>query len=545
DDWIAPDYNDSDWAASWLVAPVGGYPWLEMRLRTVPLLVERENPMTLLESRRGAMHFESASHLMLRKGWFSAIPASLTPAEPGWFQVNLAAGESAYWLFDLGRDYTCQGWAEIKEAGGEEQLAISYQEKIRHGELIISDPETYCRVRLTDCFHLRPGDQAAETFALRGGRYLIFQLTGPTGPDFQFRPHARVTEYPLEVAYPLFTGDPQLDKIMTLCEDTLRACLQDGFVDCVWRESSQWLGDALPQSLIMSALSNDTRPLRQVIEMAAQGVYPDGVLPSVLPGEVHAYAVVDYNFTWVELLSLYWKLGGNDGFVENMWPVLRKMLDRFHQDCTAAGLIISQPGRRLFLDWAPLSRSEPNVVYNLRYLLALQRAVQLAADLSLGAGDARLWQTRATALQTAIRAVFWHEGRWFDDPARTTFSQLAASLAVLTQTATANEVESLLATVVERSLDSNDDPAPDMMVLASPFMHHYIFEALRQHRKFEAVIEIIRRHWGRWVEAGYPTAWENWNVDFPDGSQCHAFSAHPRYHLAEIEKERAFFGMSR
>jgi hypothetical protein len=27
--------------------------------------------------------------------------------------------------------------------------------------------------------------------------------------------------------------------------------------------------------------------LRQVIEMAAQGVYPDGVLPSVLPGEVH------------------------------------------------------------------------------------------------------------------------------------------------------------------------------------------------------------------------------------------------------------------
>jgi hypothetical protein len=75
------------------------------------------------------------------------------------------------------------------------------------------------------------------------------------------------------------------------------------------------------------------------------------------------------------------------------------------------------------------------------------------------------------------------------------------------------------------------------MVLASPFMHHYVFEALRQYQKFEAVIEIIRRRWGRWGEAGYPTTWENWNVDFPDGSQCHAFSAHPRYHLAEIVKE--------
>jgi hypothetical protein len=50
------------------------------------------------------------------------------------------------------------------------------------------------------------------------------------------------------------------------------------------------------------------------------------------------------------------------------------------------------------------------------------------------------------------------------------------------------------------------------------------------------VVEIIRRRWGRWVEANYPTTWENWSVDFPDGSQCHAFSAHPRFHLAEIAR---------
>jgi hypothetical protein len=78
------------------------------------------------------------------------------------------------------------------------------------------------------------------------------------------------------------------------------------------------------------------------------------------------------------------------------------------------------------------------------------------------------------------------------------------------------------------------------MVLASPFMHHYIFEALRRYHRLEAVLEIIRYRWGRWVETGYPTTWENWNVDFPDGSQCHAFSAHPRYHLAQIAQERGW-----
>lgn len=559
DEWTALAYDDSAWTAPRLVAPVGGYPWLELKARPVPLLVEREAPMTLLETRRGADRrpktedredkTESLSlpprppasfdpHLALREGWLAARRVSLPAVEAGWFSVRLAANESAFWLFDLGRDYTCQGWVEIRGAGGAEHLAVSYHEKIRNGELVISDPQTYCRVRLTDSFHLRPGNQTAETFALRGGRYLLFQLTGPTGSEFQFRPHARVTEYPLEVTHPLAMGNPQLDKIVTLCEESFRACLQDGFVDCVWRESSQWLGDALPQSLIMAALSDDIRPLRQVIEMAAEGVYPDGVLPSVLPGEVHAYAVVDYNFTWVELLALYWRLQGDDGLIGQMWPVLLAMLDRFHQDCNADGLLLSQPGRRLFLDWAPLSRNEPNTVYNLRYLLALQKAVHLADERGLVIGEALLWRRRAVELQAAIRAIFWHEGRWYDDLERTTFSQLAASLAVLTGTAAPDEVEPLLAAVVERSLDLSDEPAPGKMVLASPFMHHYLFEALRRHHLAEAVIEIIRRRWGRWVEAGYPTTWENWNVDFPDGSQCHAFSAHPLYHLAMIAESR-------
>jgi hypothetical protein len=280
----------------------------------------------------------------------------------------------------------------------------------------------------------------------------------------------------------------------------------------------------------MASLSDDTRPLRQVIEMAAQGAYPDGVLPSILPGEVHAYTVVDYNFIWVELLRLYHHLSGDEEFVQRMWPTLTKMLDRFQQDLNPAGLLLSQPGRRLFLDWAPLSRSEPSAVYNLSYLLALQTASKMADDQNLA--------LRANQLQKNIRAAFWHNQRWYDDLERTTFSQLAASLAILTETATSDEIEPLLEAVIARSLGLEDGPAPDKLVLASPFMHHYIFEALRRYHKLEAILEIIRYRWGRWVQAGYPTTWENWNVDFPDGSQCHAFSAHPRYHLAQIAQER-------
>jgi glycogen debranching enzyme len=259
-------------------------------------------------------------------------------------------------------------------------------------------------------------------------------------------------------------------------------------------------------------------------------------LPGVLPGEVHAYTIVDYNFVWVELLSLYGRLSGDAGLVAAMWPPLVKMLDRFHQDLDSSGLLISQPGRRLFLDWSPLSRKEPNAVYNLHYLFALHQAIALAA----GRGEtdrAACWDVRATALQKAVRAAFWNQGRWYDDLERTTFSQLAAALAILAEATLPGEEPGLLEAIAARSLDPDDQFDPDKMVLVSPFMHHYIFEALRRGGKSMQVVEIIRHRWGRWAQAGYPTAWENWNVDFPDGSQCHAFSAHPRFHLAEIARE--------
>ena len=55
----------------------------------------------------------------------------------------------------------------------------------------------------------------------------------------------------------------------------------------------------------MSSISNDNRPLKRVIELAVEGIYPDNLLPSVLPSEAHSYSILDYNFIWVELLEFY------------------------------------------------------------------------------------------------------------------------------------------------------------------------------------------------------------------------------------------------
>jgi hypothetical protein len=557
EDWMDTGFVASGWAAPRIVAPIGGYPWRALCPRPVPLLVEHSFPLAedspqrrkgrkegegsfmlprfrLLETRRGVISGERDPHLGLRTGWSIASPTPLAANSEGCFDVTLSAQEALYWLFDLGQDHTCQGWVEVADAQGGETLCVSYQEKIRNGELVISDPSTYCRVRITDRFRLAVGEQVVESFALRGGRYLLFQLIGPA-ESLGLRFHVRLAAYPLAVTRVLKSDDPELNEIAALCERTFHACLQETFVDAVWRESSQWLGDALPQALILASMSDDLRPLRTVIEMAAQGAYPDGVLPGVMPGEVHAYTVVDYNFTWIELLKLYYELAGDDDFVAQMWPVLVKMLDRFHLDVAADGLIRSQPGRRLFLDWAPLSRHDPSALYNFRYLWGM-KTVKVLAEAWSGAdeGFIEAMMRRCDEAMRAIREAFWREGRWWDNLEQSTFSQLGASFAVLTGAAQPGEIDALLDTVVARSLDADDNPSPGHMVLASPFMHHYLFEALHKTGRSDQILQIIRLRWGRWVRNGDPTCWENWNVDFPDGSQCHAFSAHPRYHLVRI-----------
>jgi hypothetical protein len=530
EDWHIVEYDDHEWASARVVAPPLGYPWTRLELRSIPLLVERRPPIALLETRAGLAPKRVDPHATLVAGWDSAELREL-PRYDDWSSVRQGVADAAYWLFDLGRDYLCQGWVEVKGATGGEMLLLSYAEKIGDGRIVLSDPATYCRMRPTDRFILRAGDQSVEPFLLRGGRYLLFALIGET--DLRLRFGATAAEYPLTNSYRLEASDPLLQGVISLCETTFRACLHDGFVDSVWRESSQWVGDALPQALVMASMSDDTRPLRRVIHMAAQGAYPDGILPSVLPGEVHAYTVTDYNFTWVELLALYWQLTGDQSFLGEHWATLKLMLDRFHADVGADGLIRSQPGRRMFLDWSSQSRAEPSAVYNLHYLLALQLAGRLAVAVGEGGGVCD-WQKRAAELQGTARRTFWRANRWHDDPYESTYSQLAAALAILTGAAEADELPALLDELAARSLNPDDSHAPERMVLASPFMHHYVLEALRLNGRADAVLAIIRRRWGRWVEAGYPTTWENWDVDFPDGSQCHAFSAHPRYHLQQI-----------
>jgi hypothetical protein len=501
-----------EWVPARVIAGSDGPLWRGLSPRDVPML--REIEVILDRPRRtrlcGPLQHDDP-HEALRAAWVSG--EDVQPPE----QVVLEAGKSLLWAFDLGASCVCRGSATIAGAAGGERLLISYAEKLRDGDLLISDPRTYCRMRPTDEFILQPGDQVVGGFSQRGGRYIIFAIEALWDIELTIAFAAHISNYPVSPKE-TFHSDPDLDRIALMCQRTLLSCLQDGFADSVWREGSQWLGDCVPEALALSAVSDDQRPLRRAITMAAAGAYDDGVLPSVLPGEVHAYTIVDYNFSWIELLAMY-RDGDRARLHAGMRPVLEKMLDRFAADLRSDGLIYSQPGRRFFIDWSPVDRREPNLTYNARYLHALNLAV------SLGIAGC---EARAVALRAAIRKAFNDGNVWHENDSGVPASQLGLSFLLLTGLAGQEVADKIVA----RSLDLDDGHTPEKLVLASPFMHHYVFLALDRIGRHDDILAIIRARWGRWAEAGEPTTWENWNVDFPDGSKCHGFAAHPLYWIA-------------
>ncbi|MFN3282574.1 MAG: hypothetical protein ACK40I_13045 [Tabrizicola sp.] len=169
EDWLEADA--SDWDAARVVQGAEGPVWHRLRPRATALPVEQtqtlESPWQVRIS--ASVAASADPHGDLRK-LFSASVSARAPS-------LLPRGSVAIWIFDLGASRACLGGVEVTAAGGE-RLLISYAEKLRDGELLLPDPTTYCRMRPTDRFTLRPGRQLVEGFTPRGARYLVFALEG-------------------------------------------------------------------------------------------------------------------------------------------------------------------------------------------------------------------------------------------------------------------------------------------------------------------------------------------------------------------------------
>jgi alpha-L-rhamnosidase len=160
--------------------------------------------------------------------------------------------------------------------------------------------------------------------------------------------------------------------------------------------------------------------------------------------------------------------------------------------------------------------------------LFYSQALKVAAELARLAGDitqADALDARVERLRSAFDALFWDEthGVWVnlvqDGAQQPQASQQANSLALLYGIGSEQHRASALSHLLS-------DEA--LTQIGSPYFSYYLLAALFRYGRHEDALAYIRKHWGRMLDAGATTWWEEYHGET---SRCHAWSIGPTIDL--------------
>ena len=417
-------------------------------------------------------------------------------------------------------------------AAGGEIIDFQHDQAFRDGNVHFIEPGDASIVALGNRLILRPGDNAHEFFHPIGFGVVtaIFRdLTTPLDVSISVR---RV-EYPLEDRGTFDCSDSLLNEIHAACRRTQQLCASDAYIDTPWREQAQWWGDARVQAKNTFYLDGDARLLaRGVRNLAVQDVL--GLTPGHAPTSSYWCVLPDFALTWVlTLWDHYWQTGSPDLFREQ-YDRVKKVLAYFDTPEArhrATGLLRHDGRFWLFEDWADLPKEAVPTflnlwfVYTLRHLSTLCEVAGLPGDAAHWAGVARSHAERTTrfcfdAGQNAYRPALREDGSAYGPPS-VHDQTLAIMLGLEPQSHRAMIERFTLPYLRGESLDG---------AVPSSFWSTYVLEQAIGLGFVDDAVAFIKLRWEPMLSTG--TTWEDFKWDETSPlSCCHAWSAHPSYHL--------------
>jgi hypothetical protein len=544
-DWLSPGYDatDSDgWRDATLRGPVPTHPWLVMEERGVPLLKSEEVSFAKVvaeftgEDGRGHKVAENIAQFVAAEERAKATDAvhdaaNLLRDDDHVAVVEPADGHFKAIALELPSYRTGHFTIDVADAAGDEIIDVVFAEAVeKTGWPVLSK---HCSASLR--YRCRAGPQAWRSFAYYGMKYVAVVFRNVEKSPLKVR-HLGVTAVTagLEQVGRFECSDATLNKVWQAAVHTQRNCAFDAFVDCPWREQAMWWGDAHVQARVTAHAFGDTSLLARGIELVKRSQQIDGSLHAHPPAMTPKNRLPDFMLTWVGSVLDHYELTGGTEVLKRCLPALDRLLGFFADHADERGLIGRFTGFWVFLDWKPLRKDDFSGVLNLQYLRALQHAARIyeiagqrdKADAARFRAQAlaatltdKLWDADASLLRDGIDPA---TGEAVDDA-----SQHAAALAILAGLVPEHH-EKLARTALLK-------PATawrTKVITASIFFYAYVLEAMaRAGLKAEAV-QIVKDLWGPIVDAGADTLPEGFET--VTGSFCHAWSAHPVYHLMQI-----------
>ena len=363
-----------------------------------------------------------------------------------------------------------------------------------------------------------------DTLWWQAGRYLELLVRTADSPLTVASLRLRETRYPLEMESAIATGDPDLDATIPLMVRAMQMCSHETYMDCPYYEQLMYAGDTRLEALVTYVMTRDDRLPRKALRMFDASRLPSGLTQARYPSRVRQI-IAPFALWWVAMVCDYAYWRPDTEYVRELMPGVRATMEAFERWRGSDGLLESPEGWNV-TDWVPEwpAGIPPEGEWGRSGLLNWHLALvtRMVADLERALGNPQMAEhfgARAREIADAALRAFWvpSRGLMADDTACQRFSEHTQCLAILS---------GLLPPAIEEQVGRSLLEARDI-ARTTIYFSHYLFEACRKLGRVDVLLARLGL-WRELVDRGLRTTIE---APEPTRSDCHAWGAHPLYHL--------------
>jgi alpha-L-rhamnosidase len=521
-DWMDKDFNTSGWRHAKEVE--NGQPLNyrgEYGNPSIHLLHQRELPFTEEKMQR---------FFSIRRSDLPDIPAGFAEGKN---QITIPAGSKIRLLFDqhvLTTAYPVLTFSKGRNCIIKLTYAESlFDEKGEKGNRnTVENKEIY---GYSDIIHCDGGmNRSYQTLWWRTFRYTELEIETSDEPLVLEDFHSIFTAYPFQEKASFNCDNPLFKEIWNTGWRTQRLCAGETFFDCPYYEQLQYIGDARIQALVSTYVSGDSRFTKNALSAMHDSRLPAGLTQSRYPCR-EVQIIPTFSLVWVTMVYDYWMLNNDPGFVKSMIPGIMETLNWFKMRLDTTGML-GPLEWWAFADWvdyrdwkngnAPAALSGHSSIVSLQYVYTLEKAAAILEAFGMKEVAAGYRETEETIKKSVFHSCFdANKGIIADSPEKSTFSQHANILAILTNTFP--ETMSTSA-IVDAILNDKS------IAQCTLYFRFYLFEALKkagQADRFTASLD----PWKQMLDTGLTTFAEKSD---PTRSDCHAWSASPVYYFLSL-----------
>lgn len=334
------------------------------------------------------------------------------------------------------------------------------------------------------------------------------------------------------------TSDDTFMQITEVSLNTLRECMQTVFEDGPKRDRRIWIGDLKLQALANYYSFQNYDLVKRGLYLYATTAAENGLVygtlfenPSPHPQK---HFPIDYCLLYNTVLTDYYEATKDKEVLDDLWVVAKYQVLNVLPHISEEGVFTLAPGWWNFIDWN--DQLDKQVAMHGTVIYALEKTWELASILNRQDELPGLLKVIASMKKAAKENYF------------STDKGLFAS-GESGQISTASQVWMILSGVVSpkegRNLFMRLESERNLVQPVSPYLYHYVAEAMITCGMYEETKELINDYWGDMVDKGADTFWEVYDPgnDFlsPYGSYminsyCHAWSCTPVYFIRKYQK---------